>query len=321
MSKAKQHIRDTELRYKQGLGQNFIYDESLLEQLAEISGAGEADGVLEIGPGCGTLTGCLAPRVKRLIALEIDERLIPLLHGYLDKYENVTIVQGDVLKTNLHELTKPLGERFKVVANIPYYITTPLILLLLDSGLPIDSLALMVQKEVAEKMLAQPGEEGYGMLAVKCQYYGEPEIALDVPAAMFNPPPKVDSAFVVMPIRKEKPVQAYQDFFLHILSPLPHNRRSNGMTLSELRTKEVIDVQDGKRLGRVMDLEFCPTDSRITALVVPAETSFLQTLRGEKCGLVIPWQNIRRIGDDVILVSTADLNCHCPPPWPENCCK
>ena len=92
------------------------------------------------------------------------------------------------------------------------------------------------------------------------------------------------------------------------------------MTLSELRTKEVIDVQDGKRLGRVMDLEFCPTDSRITALVVPAETSFLQTLRGEKCGLVIPWCNIRRIGDDVILVTTADLCCNPPPPW-ENDCK
>lgn len=93
------------------------------------------------------------------------------------------------------------------------------------------------------------------------------------------------------------------------------------MTLSELRTKEVIDVQDGKRLGRVMDLEFCPTDSRITALVVPADTSFLQTLRGEKCGLVIPWENIRRIGDDVILVSTANINCSCPPPWMDNCCK
>lgn len=93
------------------------------------------------------------------------------------------------------------------------------------------------------------------------------------------------------------------------------------MTLSELRTKEVIDVQDGKRLGRVMDLEFCPTDSRITALVVPAETSFLQTLRGEKCGLVIPWENIRRIGDDVILVSTADLHCGPSHTWTENCCK
>ena len=96
------------------------------------------------------------------------------------------------------------------------------------------------------------------------------------------------------------------------------------MTLSELRTKEVIDVQDGKRLGRVMDLEFCSADSRITALVVPSETSFLQTLRGEKCGLVIPWASIRRIGDDVILVSTASLRCDCPPPWPEkqeNPCK
>ena len=91
------------------------------------------------------------------------------------------------------------------------------------------------------------------------------------------------------------------------------------MTLSELRTKEVIDVQDGKRLGRVMDLEFCPSDSRITALVVPAETSFMQTLRGEKCGLVIPWQNIRRIGDDVILVTTTNLGC--PPHWEEGCCK
>ena len=93
------------------------------------------------------------------------------------------------------------------------------------------------------------------------------------------------------------------------------------MTLSELRTKEVIDVQDGKRLGRVMDLEFCPTDSRITALVVPAETSFLQSLRGEKCGIVLPWESICRIGDDVILVSTSDLHCSPPPPWAENCCK
>ena len=92
------------------------------------------------------------------------------------------------------------------------------------------------------------------------------------------------------------------------------------MTLSELRTKEVIDVQDGKRLGRVMDLEFCLSDSRITALVVPAETSFLQTLRGEKCGLVIPWENIRRIGDDVILVSTSNLDCRCPP-WSPNDCR
>ena len=92
------------------------------------------------------------------------------------------------------------------------------------------------------------------------------------------------------------------------------------MTLSELRTKEVIDVQDGKRLGRVMDLEFCPNDSRITALVLPAETSFFQTLRGEKCGLVLPWSNIRRIGDDVILVSTAGLGCSASPPWPENGC-
>jgi len=207
MGKAKQRIRDSELNYKKGLGQNFIYDESLLEELAAASGTDETDGVLEIGPGAGTLTACLARRVRKLIALEIDERLIPLLHGYLDAYENVTIVQGDVLKTNLKELTAQLGERFKVVANIPYYITTPLILLFLDSGLPIESMALMVQKEVAEKMLAQPGEEGYGMLAVKCQYYGEPEIAIDVPAAMFNPPPKVDSAFVVMPMRQEKPVQ------------------------------------------------------------------------------------------------------------------
>jgi len=91
------------------------------------------------------------------------------------------------------------------------------------------------------------------------------------------------------------------------------------MTLSELRTKEVIDVQDGKRLGRVMDLEFCPSDSRITALVVPAETSFLQSLRGEKCGLVIPWDHIRRIGDDVILVSTVSINPGCPPTWTEQC--
>lgn len=207
MSKVKQQIKDSQLRYKQGLGQNFIYDEALLEELARLSGVGPEDGVLEIGPGCGTLTACLARRARQLVALEIDERLIPLLKGYLAKYPHVTVVQGDVLKTDLKALTAPLGERFKVAANIPYYITTPLILLLLDSGLPMDSLALMVQREVADKMLARPGEAAYGMLAVKCQYYGEPQIALEVPAACFTPPPKVDSAFVVMPLRREKAVQ------------------------------------------------------------------------------------------------------------------
>ncbi|MDO4483380.1 MAG: 16S rRNA (adenine(1518)-N(6)/adenine(1519)-N(6))-dimethyltransferase RsmA [Clostridia bacterium] len=210
MSKTKERIRDSQLNYKHGLGQNFIYDEDLLASLAELSGVDETDDVLEIGPGSGNLTKHLCRRAKSVLSVELDERLIPLLGAFMAEYKNFTLVQGDVMQQNLHELTSHMDKPFSVVANIPYYITTPLITMLLNSGLPMKRLAFMVQKEVADKILAKPGDDGWGMLAVRAQYYCDPYLALDVPAACFTPPPKVDSAFVVLPVR-ETPAVAAKD--------------------------------------------------------------------------------------------------------------
>lgn len=215
MSKTKDRIRDSQLRYKQGLGQNFLYDEDLLAALVDVSGVTAEDDVLEIGPGSGSMTKHLCQRAHHVLSVELDERLIPLLSAFMERYDNFTLVQGDVMRLNLPEVTAGLRRPFSVVANIPYYITTPLITLLLTANLPLKQLSLMVQKEVAEKVLSGPGEDGWGMLALRCQYLCEPRLALDVPAACFTPPPKVDSAFLVMPLRDRPPVEVRneEDFF------------------------------------------------------------------------------------------------------------
>ena len=215
MSKTKDRIHESQLRYKQGLGQNFLYDEDLLSSLVDLAGVTAEDDVLEVGPGSGSMTKHLCQRAHHVVSIELDERLIPLLTAFMEPYNNFTLVQGDVMRLNLPQLTADLRRPFSVVANIPYYITTPLITLLLTSGLPLKRLSLMVQKEVAEKVLSAPGEDGWGMLALRCQYLCEPYLALDVPAACFTPPPKVDSAFLVMPLRDKPPVtvRSEEDFF------------------------------------------------------------------------------------------------------------
>lgn len=210
MSKTKERIRESNLRYKQSLGQNFLYDEGLLAELTAAAGVTGDEDVLEIGPGCGSLTKHLCDAANRVLAVELDERLIPLLRAFLDEKKNLTVVQGDVMSLNLQEVTAELKKPFAVVANIPYYITTPLIKLLLNGELPVSRLALMVQQEVADKILAQPGEDAWGPLSILCQFLCEPRLAVKVPAEMFTPPPKVDSAFVVLPVR-EKPAVEVKD--------------------------------------------------------------------------------------------------------------
>lgn len=210
MSKTKERIRNSQLQYKQGLGQNFIYDEDLLATLVELSGAGPEDDVLEVGPGSGSMTKYLCRAAHHVTSIELDDRLIPLLNAFMAEYDNFTLVHGDVMQLNLHEVTADFRKPLSVVANIPYYITTPLINLLLTCGLPIKQLSLMIQKEVADKILSSPGDDGWGMLAVRCQYMCEPYLAMDVPAACFTPPPKVDSAFIVLPMR-DKPAVDVKD--------------------------------------------------------------------------------------------------------------
>ena len=207
VSRTKERIRESNLRYRHSLGQNFIYDENLLAALVEDAGVDGEEDVLEIGPGTGSMTAFLCSRAHHVLSLELDERLIPLLEAFMAGRDNFTLRQGDVMTADLKEITGGLRRPFAVVANIPYYITTPLITRLLTCGLPLSRLALMVQKEVADKILSSPGEEGWGPLAVRCRYECEPRLARVVPAACFTPAPKVDSAFVVLTVRREKAVR------------------------------------------------------------------------------------------------------------------
>jgi len=154
LSKTQERIRESTLRYKHSLGQNFIYDDELLSALAEAAGVTGEEDVLEIGPGSGSLTKHLCDRARQVLSLELDERLIPLLQAFMAGRDNFHLVQGDVMTADLRALTAEMKSPFAVVANIPYYITTPLILRLLTSGLPLSRMALMVQKEVADKILA-----------------------------------------------------------------------------------------------------------------------------------------------------------------------
>lgn len=200
------------VHYKHDLGQHFLYDEALLRSLVAATGVTKADGVLEIGPGAGTLTKCLCEAAGQVVAVEVDHDVIPFLRMRTQNADNLTVVEGDVRKLDLQEICKPLGDHFYVIANIPYNITTPIFELLWDSGLPIRQISVMIQKEVADKLMAAPSTEAYGILSVRCQLLAEPSLIQVVPAECFTPPPKVDSAFVrldmraepVIPVRDEK---------------------------------------------------------------------------------------------------------------------
>lgn len=196
-----------EFHHKHSLGQNFIEDEALLEQLADLSLVGNEDSVLEIGPGFGTLTKPLAKRAKQIISLEIDQTLLPILNVTLEHCDNARVIQGDVMKTDLAELVETYFGKdcsLRIAANLPYYITTDVLTKLLHTLPQAKSIAVMIQKEVGDKLLSQPGEDGYGPLAILCQYHCDVRRALDVPAACFTPPPKVDSSFMILEKRMEK---------------------------------------------------------------------------------------------------------------------
>ena len=208
-------IQKYQFSFQKKFGQNFLIDSHVIHKMIDAAQITDQDFVLEIGPGSGSLTKHLCARAHTVLSLELDERLIPLLRAFMSEWKNFRLEQGDVMTVDLHALTADLTRPFAVVANIPYYITTPLIMRLLTAGLPLSRLALMVQKEVAEKILSSPGEEGWGPLAVHCRYFCEPELAMDVPAEAFTPRPKVDSAFILLPFRKEPAVRVRSeaDFF------------------------------------------------------------------------------------------------------------
>ena len=265
--------------HKHSLGQNFIEDEALLEQLAELSLVTPEDNVLEIGPGFGALTRPLAARCRHIVSLEIDETLLPILRVTLERCDNAEVVQGDVMKTDLSALVREkLGNGpLRVAANLPYYITTDVLTKLLSVLPQARSIAVMIQKEVGDKMLSRPGEDGYGPLAILCQYLCEVRRALDVPAACFTPPPKVDSSFMVLE-RRQTPLFVPQDeaLFLRLVRTAFAMRRKTllnnltaGLSLSREQAAQVIDeagLRAGTRAEELSISELCALSDRVHAL-------------------------------------------------------
>ena len=192
--------------FQKKFGQNFLINEAVLEEIIEEAGVTQDDFVLEIGPGIGTMTQYLCEAARQVIAVEIDTNLIPILQDTLSEYNNVEVINEDILKVDINALADKYnsGKPIKVVANLPYYITTPIIMGLFESHVPIDSITIMVQKEVADRMQVGPGTTDYGALSLAVQYYAKPEIIVNVPPSCFMPQPKVGSA-VIRLTRHEKP--------------------------------------------------------------------------------------------------------------------
>lgn len=195
------------MRPSKELGQNFLTDISVVSGIADECCEGQSKTILEIGPGLGVLTVELAQRYEKVIALEIDERLLPVLGYTLSEFDNTTVINTDVMKTDLAALLAPEFERggVSVCANLPYYITSPILMMLLESGLPFDYITVMVQKEVAERLCAKPGGKDCGAITLAVAYRGEAELLFNVPADRFLPAPKVDSAVVRIRMHKQKP--------------------------------------------------------------------------------------------------------------------
>ncbi len=202
-------IQKYEFMFQKKFGQNFLIDTHVLEKIISSAGVTKEDCVLEIGPGIGTMTQYLAENARQVVAVEIDKNLIPILGETLAGYDNVTVINEDILKVDIKAIADQYndGRPIKVVANLPYYITTPIIMGLFESGVPIDNITVMVQKEVADRMQEGPGSKDYGALSLAVQYYAEPEIVANVPPNCFIPRPNVGSAVIRLTRHKEMPVK------------------------------------------------------------------------------------------------------------------
>ena len=275
------------LKADKNLGQNFLVEESVVSRIAKAAELTPEDTVLEIGPGIGTLTQALAMTGASVVSVELDKRLIPVLQETVGAYKNVRIVQGDILKVNIPEIIAEVkadrktadaagevaeaeseikqSDTFKVCANLPYYITTPIIMYLLEQKLPLERLVVMVQKEVAERMTAEPGGREYGAISVAMQYYTEPKIAFIVKAGSFLPAPKVDSAVLVCKKRSTSPVDVPDEktFFKVVAAAFSVRRKMLNNSLKNMgglngeQVKAWLDRAgiDGRRRAETLSLE------------------------------------------------------------------
>ncbi|HJC48515.1 MAG TPA: 16S rRNA (adenine(1518)-N(6)/adenine(1519)-N(6))-dimethyltransferase RsmA [Candidatus Lachnoclostridium pullistercoris] len=220
-------IQKYDFVFQKRFGQNFLVDTHVLEKIIQAAGLTKEDMVLEIGPGIGTMTQYLAEYAGRVTAVEIDSNLIPILKETLKDYDNVTVINEDILKVDVAALAEQYngGRPIKVVANLPYYITTPIIMGLFESHVPIDNITVMVQKEVAERMQAGPGTKNYGALSLAVQYYAEPYIVANVPPNCFIPRPNVGSAVIRLTRHETMPVQVKDEKLMFALIRASFNQR------------------------------------------------------------------------------------------------
>lgn len=244
------------------LGQNFLIDADIVRGIVDAADICPGDRVLEIGPGIGTLTQGLAEAGAEVTAVELDKKLPAVLARTLEGYDNVHIVPGDILKVNIPEIMGP--EPFKVAANLPYYITTPIIMTLLERRLPISRLVTMVQKEVADRMVAAPGTKAYGALSVAVQYYTRPHVELDVPPRSFIPAPDVDSVVIVCDVREKPPVETTDEklFFRVVRASFGQRRKTlsnalKGAGFDKELIRQVLPAAgiDGSRRGETLSLD------------------------------------------------------------------
>lgn len=245
-SRTKEILQKHGFSLKKSLGQNFIVEPNILANIVKAAGLDENTNVIEVGPGIGALTEYVARSSKQVVAFEIDDRLIPVLEDTLSPYDNIRVVHQDVLKAHLKEElaeTIDLDERLMVVANLPYYITTPIIMHFLESQLRIDGLVIMMQKEVADRITAAPGSKAYGSLSIAIQYYMEAEIAFIVPKTVFVPQPNVDSAILKL-TRRDTPLAEVKNeelFFKLVRTAFVQRRKTiwNNLLIRYGKTDEV----------------------------------------------------------------------------------
>lgn len=231
-------INRYEFAFQKKFGQNFLIDQGIVEKIVREAGVTKDDFVLEIGPGIGTMTQILCENAREVAAVEIDRKLIPILNDTLSEYDNVTIIDDDILKVDINKLAeeKNGGRPIKVVANLPYYITTPIIMGLFESHVPLDSITIMVQKEVADRMQTGPGSKDYGALSLAVQFYAKPEIVVNVPPECFMPRPNVGSAVIRLKRHETRPVDVKDEKLMFRIIRASFNQRrktlANGLNNS-----------------------------------------------------------------------------------------
>ncbi|SDD66692.1 16S rRNA (adenine1518-N6/adenine1519-N6)-dimethyltransferase [Terribacillus halophilus] len=279
-TRTKELLKKYDFSFKKSLGQNFLIDTNILRNIIHHAGVTENTGAIEIGPGMGALTEQLAIAADKVLAFEIDQRLLPILEDTLSPYDNVKVVNEDILKADVQqEMQQYFGDqKIKIVANLPYYITTPILMNLLTRNLPISSITVMIQKEVADRMAAAPNTKSYGSLSLAIQYYTEAAVVMTVPKTAFMPQPNVDSAVLHLELRKEPPVHVEDEkFFFDLIQASFGQRRKtlrnnlNRQFASRFSKEELEDIMsaagiDGTRRGESLTMaEFASLANTFTA--------------------------------------------------------